>query len=160
MSFSDCSAVNGSIVVDYYGYRDDDDGLLIPLEEKAEKLAIAEAVKAWKEKQQQRANGEETGAPEEEEDEEDNIYPVDEEVRIQDLIGFKDFLMKMFFISVRKREIEPRRGEPWIVSTQIHCTRSSSLATGHRGGDFEEEETGVVGEIRNRGISLIKWTVI
>lgn len=64
---------------DYYGYRDDDDGILIPLEEKAEKLAIAEAVKAWKEKQQQRASGE--GGVTQEEDEEEDIYPVDEEVR-------------------------------------------------------------------------------
>lgn len=68
---------------DYYGYRDDDDGILIPLEEKAEKLAIAEAVKAWKEKQQQRATGEGDGVTQEEEEEEEDIYPVDEEVRIE-----------------------------------------------------------------------------
>lgn len=68
---------------DYYGYRDDDDGILIPLEEKAEKVAIAEAVKAWKEKQQQRATGEGGGVTQEEEEEEEDIYPVDEEVRIE-----------------------------------------------------------------------------
>ena len=63
---------------DYYGYRDDDDGILIPLEEKAEKLAIAEAVRVWKERQQRKAEG---GAPGDqvEEEEEEDIYPVDEE---------------------------------------------------------------------------------
>lgn len=66
---------------DYYGYRDDDDGILIPLEDKAEKLAIAEAVRVWKEKQAQRGEGGGAVADgdNEEEDEED-IYPVDEEV--------------------------------------------------------------------------------
>lgn len=67
---------------DYYGYRDDDDGILIPLEEKAEKLAIVEAVKAWKEKQQEKGSGDGKEGAEEDEEEED-IYPVDEEVRIQ-----------------------------------------------------------------------------
>lgn len=38
------------IDADYYGYRDDDDGILIPLEEKVEKIAIQQAVAEWKEK--------------------------------------------------------------------------------------------------------------
>ena len=33
----------------YYGYRDDDDGLIVPLEVEAEREAIAEAVRAWRE---------------------------------------------------------------------------------------------------------------
>jgi pre-mRNA-splicing factor ISY1 len=33
----------------YYGYRDDDDGLLVPLEVEAEREAIAEAVSKWRE---------------------------------------------------------------------------------------------------------------
>lgn len=36
---------------DYYGYRDDDDGILIPLEEKAERLLIQKTVTEWKTKQ-------------------------------------------------------------------------------------------------------------
>lgn len=36
------------IDADYYGYRDDDDGILVPLEEKAERQAIQEAVTEWK----------------------------------------------------------------------------------------------------------------
>lgn len=66
---------------DYYGYRDDDDGILVPLENKAEKLAIAEAVRVWKERQQQRGEGGEKKAEknEEEEEDEEDIYPVDEE---------------------------------------------------------------------------------
>lgn len=34
----------------YYGYLDDDDGVLIPLEEKASKEALKKAVEDWKEK--------------------------------------------------------------------------------------------------------------
>lgn len=36
----------------YYGFRDDDDGILVPLEIEAEKIAIEAAVKAWKEKRE------------------------------------------------------------------------------------------------------------
>lgn len=56
---------------DYYGYRDDDDGVLIPLEEKAEKAAILKALIEWKEKQK--------SGTKDDEDEED-IYPRDPEV--------------------------------------------------------------------------------
>lgn len=35
------------IDADYYGYRDDDDGILIPLEQEAEKEAVAKAVAEW-----------------------------------------------------------------------------------------------------------------
>ena len=34
----------------YYGFRDDDDGILVPLEIEAEKAAIEAAVVSWKEK--------------------------------------------------------------------------------------------------------------
>jgi len=36
----------------YYGFRDDDDGLLVPLEVEAEKAAIDAAVKEWKDKRE------------------------------------------------------------------------------------------------------------
>lgn len=36
------------IDADYYGYLDDDDGILVPLEEAAEKKAIQEALTQWK----------------------------------------------------------------------------------------------------------------
>lgn len=40
-----------NIDADYYGYRDDDDdGILIQLEEKAERAAILKAVEEWSEK--------------------------------------------------------------------------------------------------------------
>lgn len=38
------------IDAEYYGYRDDDDGILIPLEEKAERLAIRAAIQQREEK--------------------------------------------------------------------------------------------------------------
>jgi len=37
-----------AIDADYYGYRDDDDGLLVALEAKQEKKAVAEAVAQWR----------------------------------------------------------------------------------------------------------------
>ncbi|CAK1553473.1 unnamed protein product [Leptosia nina] len=62
---------------DYYGYRDDDDGILIPLEQEAEKDAIASAVEEWKSNKEQNA---EDNSPEEE-----NIYPEDpDDKRIED----------------------------------------------------------------------------
>lgn len=42
----------------YYGYFDDDDNVLIPLEEKVEKIAVQKALQEWKEKQKTR-NGHE-----------------------------------------------------------------------------------------------------
>lgn len=56
---------------DYYGYRDDDDGVLIPLEEKAEKVAILKALIEWKEKQK---------SGDKDEDDEEDIYPRDLDV--------------------------------------------------------------------------------
>lgn len=56
------------IDADYYGYRDDDDGILIPLEDKTEKITVAKILLEWKEKQKS-GGGEEV-------DEED-IYPKD-----------------------------------------------------------------------------------
>lgn len=38
----------------YYGYFDDDDNVLIPLEEKVEKIAMQQALQEWKEKQKSR----------------------------------------------------------------------------------------------------------
>ncbi|XP_059048306.1 uncharacterized protein LOC131843648 isoform X1 [Achroia grisella] len=62
---------------DYYGYRDDDDGLLLPLEQEAEKEAIARAVQEWKTNKEQ---NKEQDLPEEE-----NIYPEDpDDKRIDD----------------------------------------------------------------------------
>jgi len=37
-----------NIDADYYGYMDDDDGLLIPNEEKCEKEAIRKKIEQWK----------------------------------------------------------------------------------------------------------------
>ncbi|CAG5035673.1 unnamed protein product [Parnassius apollo] len=62
---------------DYYGYRDDDDGLLLPLEKEAEKKAIAQAIEEWRRNKEQ---NEGQDLPEEE-----NIYPEDpDDKRIED----------------------------------------------------------------------------
>lgn len=75
---------------DYYGYRDDDDGVLVPLEERAERAALQKAVAEWRERQRQRNNvngnggGEEKTAADEEEEDDDDLYPaeVDPEARV------------------------------------------------------------------------------
>lgn len=61
------------IDADYYGYRDEDDGLLLPLEEVAERKAIETAVSEWRAKKEQSRGGE--GKTSDEEPEE-NIYAV------------------------------------------------------------------------------------
>lgn len=55
---------------DYYGYRDDDDGILIPLEKEAEKEAIGKAVGAWKAEKQEKMGSDEKVV------EEENIYAI------------------------------------------------------------------------------------
>ncbi|XP_067683526.1 pre-mRNA-splicing factor ISY1 homolog isoform X2 [Haliotis asinina] len=48
------------IDADYYGYRDEDDGILIPQEQEVEKQAIAKKVRDWKEQQEKISRGEVT----------------------------------------------------------------------------------------------------
>ncbi|CAH1176604.1 unnamed protein product [Phaedon cochleariae] len=63
------------IDADYYGYMDDDDGILIPLEMKAEKLACQDAIQEWKEKKEMRTTNQ---IEDEQEADEENIYDVAE----------------------------------------------------------------------------------
>ncbi|RXN31973.1 pre-mRNA-splicing factor ISY1-like protein [Labeo rohita] len=67
------------IDADYYGYRDEDDGVLVPLEQEYEKQVIAEAVEKWKaDKEARLAVG---GGVKDTEEEEEYIYAVrDEEI--------------------------------------------------------------------------------
>ncbi|XP_075431085.1 pre-mRNA-splicing factor ISY1 homolog [Ascaphus truei] len=66
-----------AIDAEYYGYRDEDDGVLVPLEQEHEKKAVSEAVEKWKiEKEERLATGDKN---EEEEQEEDNIYAVQDD---------------------------------------------------------------------------------
>ncbi|CAH1099741.1 unnamed protein product [Psylliodes chrysocephalus] len=71
------------IDADYYGYMDDDDGILIPLEVKAEKIAIQTSITEW-------VNNKEKNLGDNEEVEE-NIYAVegseDEEETVQQIDG-------------------------------------------------------------------------
>uniref|UniRef100_A0A8C4VW34 Pre-mRNA-splicing factor ISY1 homolog n=1 Tax=Gopherus evgoodei TaxID=1825980 RepID=A0A8C4VW34_9SAUR len=65
-----------AIDAEYYGYRDEDDGVLEPLEQEHEKKVIAEAVEKWKVEREARV----AGGDKEEEEEEINIYAVDDEI--------------------------------------------------------------------------------
>lgn len=58
---------------DYYGYRDDDDGVLIPLEEKADKIATQKAIQEWKEKQKKRLAEENGGDKSDNENDDDDF---------------------------------------------------------------------------------------
>ncbi|XP_028913149.1 pre-mRNA-splicing factor ISY1 homolog isoform X1 [Ornithorhynchus anatinus] len=61
-----------AIDAEYYGYRDEDDGILEPLEQEQEEKVIAEAVEKWKAEREARGD-------KEEEEEEINIYAVPED---------------------------------------------------------------------------------
>ncbi|XP_015258775.1 PREDICTED: pre-mRNA-splicing factor ISY1 homolog [Cyprinodon variegatus] len=54
---------------EYYGYRDEDDGVLLPLEAQYEKEAVLEAVQKWKAEKESRLQ-------QQEEEEEESIYSV------------------------------------------------------------------------------------
>lgn len=60
---------------EYYGYRDEDDGVLLPLEAQYEKQAVLEAVQRWKTERESRVSGEK----QQEEEEEESIYTVHNE---------------------------------------------------------------------------------
>lgn len=62
------------IDADYYGYRDEDDGVLVPLEMEHEKEIIAAAVEEWKHKKETGLLTDEI--PESQEKEEEDIYAI------------------------------------------------------------------------------------
>ncbi|XP_056324596.1 pre-mRNA-splicing factor ISY1 homolog [Danio aesculapii] len=73
------------IDADYYGYRDEDDGVLLPLEQEYEKQVMAEAVEKWKaDKEARLAVG---GGVKDTEEEEEYIYAVRDEERSDDETG-------------------------------------------------------------------------
>ncbi|CAN9512220.1 unnamed protein product [Ophioblennius macclurei] len=59
---------------EYYGYRDEDDGVLLPLEALHEKTAVMEALQRWRAEKESGPGGEKQ--QQEEEEEEENIYTV------------------------------------------------------------------------------------
>ncbi|XP_052282251.1 pre-mRNA-splicing factor ISY1 homolog isoform X2 [Dreissena polymorpha] len=70
------------IDADYYGYRDEDDGVICPLEQEAEKKAIADKVTEWKEKM---AKGELPSTSEDKASEIPSIYPREDEDDEEDM---------------------------------------------------------------------------
>ncbi|KAL7727710.1 hypothetical protein ACLKA6_008048 [Drosophila palustris] len=59
------------IDAEYYGYRDDEDGVLIPLEEKIERAALQKAVQEWREKMARDGR-----IINDDEEDDDEIYPL------------------------------------------------------------------------------------
>ncbi|XP_021046896.2 pre-mRNA-splicing factor ISY1 homolog [Mus pahari] len=68
-----------AIDFEYYGYLDEDDGVIVPLEQEYEKKLRAELVEKWKAEREARLARGEKEEEEEEEEEEINIYAVTEE---------------------------------------------------------------------------------
>lgn len=64
------------IDAEYYGYRDDDDGVLIPLEHEQEKLAISRKIEEWKDCKEAILRGD--VVEDIKNDEEGDIYAVEE----------------------------------------------------------------------------------
>ncbi|XP_066528685.1 pre-mRNA-splicing factor ISY1 homolog [Hoplias malabaricus] len=71
------------IDAEYYGYRDEDDGVLVPLEQEYEKQVIAEATEKWKEEKEARLAGG-GGTKEVEEEEEEYIYAIKDDEHSDD----------------------------------------------------------------------------
>lgn len=72
------------IDAEYYGYRDEDDGALVPLEQEYEKQVIAEAVEKWKKEREARLAGEGGGEKDTEAEEDEYIYAVNDEEHSDD----------------------------------------------------------------------------
>ncbi|KAG7153406.1 pre-mRNA-splicing factor ISY1 homolog [Homarus americanus] len=75
------------IDADYYGYRDDDDGVLIPLERKAERKAIQAAVKQYTNKKLAAITGEDEEGEETQEngvEDEDDVESENEEISLDE----------------------------------------------------------------------------
>ncbi|KAI4901264.1 hypothetical protein NFI96_030326, partial [Prochilodus magdalenae] len=70
------------IDAEYYGYRDEDDGVLVPLEQEYEKQVIAEAIEKWKEEKEARLAG--GGGNKEVEEEEEYIYAIKDDEQSDD----------------------------------------------------------------------------
>lgn len=66
------------IDADYYGYRDDDDGILVPLEQEEERKAILRAVAEWKFRKEHSL--EDQGDDAKGQEEEEDIYAVQPDV--------------------------------------------------------------------------------
>ncbi|XP_047437820.1 pre-mRNA-splicing factor ISY1 homolog [Mugil cephalus] len=60
---------------EYYGYRDEDDGVLLPLETQHERQGVLEAVQRWRTERESRVSGQKP----EEEEEEESIYNIHDE---------------------------------------------------------------------------------
>lgn len=72
------------IDADYYGYRDEDDGVIVPLEDEAEQKAIEAAVEEWKLKEL-RGEANEDFDEEEEEDRQGEVEIIDEDYQFREV---------------------------------------------------------------------------
>lgn len=71
------------IDADYYGYRDEDDGRIIPLEQEMEKKVMAQKIREWKERKEAAARGEAPAETEMEAEEEEPLYQKEEYVEVE-----------------------------------------------------------------------------
>nr|XP_006117653.1 pre-mRNA-splicing factor ISY1 homolog isoform X1 [Pelodiscus sinensis] len=110
-----------AIDAEYYGYRDEDDGVLEPLEQEHEKQVIAEAMEKWKVEREARL----AGSDKEEEEEEINIYAVnDDEVPC---------LMKK---AAKKKKVKKASRNSLLMFQCHHNKRLRKLLSGERRWSF------------------------
>lgn len=64
---------------EYYGYRDEDDGVLLPLEAQYEKQALQEVVQKWRAEKEARLSGDKVQEEAQPEEEEQSIYSAHQE---------------------------------------------------------------------------------
>jgi len=91
------------IDADYYGYMDDDDGILIPLEQAEEQKAVARALEEWRKNKESGTST--TSQPT---DDDADIYEVDD-------TGIDDEAMDIYFPSVLPSANGGVEGEPHFI---------------------------------------------
>lgn len=97
------------IDADYYGYRDDDDGILIPLEQIAEKKAVASAVSDFKEKKEANLFNEANSTTPSDDEEDIYAVPKDDEFEEDIKPNFTESLQTRFIAHVpvpSQKEVE------------------------------------------------------
>ncbi|CAF93584.1 unnamed protein product [Tetraodon nigroviridis] len=128
---------------EYYGYRDEDDGVLLPLEAQYEKQAVTEAVQKWRteashlsgDKPQQQQQQQQQ---QEEEEEEESIYSVHSEVLEDEESGFE--------------QEDEEGGVGFIAHVPVPSQKEVGALTlcARGGGAAPEEEDGAAAALRQR----------
>ncbi|KAI3369584.1 hypothetical protein L3Q82_024491, partial [Scortum barcoo] len=153
---------------EYYGYRDEDDGVLLPLEAQYEKQAVLEAVQRWRAEKESRLSGDKQ---QQEEEEEESIYTVhneevsphtcqpDDEESLEEQEGEEGGVTFIAHVPVPSQREVILTPAPLTVRHMMHPLTCLTSGLSHLwpvclsggGGSGQEEEDGVVAALRQRG---------